>query len=33
MAMAVMVSEEENWRCLDSNLRLHYRMPSPSGSP
>ena len=32
MAMAVLTFEEEKWRRLDSNLRVHYRMASPSGS-
>ena len=31
MAMAVPAFEEENWRRLDCNLRVHYRMASPSG--
>ena len=24
---------EKKWRCLDSDLCVHYRMASPSGSP
>ena len=32
-AMAVPVFEGEKWRRLDSNLRVRYRMASPSGSP
>ena len=30
-AMAVPVLREKKWRCLDSNLRVRYRMASPSG--
>ena len=32
-AVAVPVFEGEKWRRLDSNLRVRYRMASPSGSP
>ena len=32
-AMAVSIFEGEKWRCLDSNLCVHYRMASLSGSP
>ena len=29
--MAILVFEGKKWRHLDSNLRVHYRMASPSG--
>ena len=31
--MAVPVLREKKWRHLDSNLRVHYRVASPSSSP
>ena len=33
MAMAVTVLEGGNWRRLDSNICMRYRMASPSSSP